>query len=489
MVRCRLDTINALPPDLIYKSASETAKALIPDLRARGADIIIALTHAREPSDIKLAGKTPPGLIDIILGGHDHFYNHQIINGTHILRSGTDFKQLSYIEAYHQASSESPWSFRITRHDITRSIPEDPATLQMVEGLTSKLRRHLETPVGYTYTPLDARFTTVRTRESNLGNFVCDLMRHFYSADCALMAGGTIRGDQVYVPGVLRLKDIMNCFPFEDPVIVIRVKGQAIREALENSVCLVPALEGRYCQVSGSRFCYNTTAQPGSRVQWVEVAGAPLDEEREYTVATRGYMGRGKDGFTSLLVRSEGGEAEEIVSEENGILISMILRQYFMSLKVMRRWRRWGPSMGRHWGGVHEKLHGEKGATQVVESEAKGHKHTRSGNVKDPDQRQAEDGDETDDDDGEGLEISEAAVGQGDVDGRRTHLTRWAARHWMRVARIRHSDVGLVDEHATSEKELPPDWTKGIAPRLEGRIVVEDTDLEMEKVNDQANAR
>ncbi|KAL8749847.1 MAG: hypothetical protein Q9184_006645, partial [Pyrenodesmia sp. 2 TL-2023] len=335
-----LDTINALPPNLIYKSASETSKALIPVLRARGADIVIALTHAREPSDIKLAEKTPPGLIDMILGGHDHFYNHLIVNGTHILRSGTDFKQLSYIEAYHDASSKSPWSFRITRHDITRAIPEDPATLQIVDGLTSKLRRHLETRVGYTFTPLDARFTTVRTRESNLGNFVCDLMRHFYSADCALMAGGTIRGDQVYVPGVLRLKDIMNCFPFEDPVIVVRVKGKAIRQALENSVCLVPALEGRYCQVSGARFCYNTIAKPGSRVQWVEVAGAALDEDKEYTVATRGYMGRGKDGFTSLLVRSEGGEAEEIVSEENGILISMILRQYFMSLKVMKRWRR-----------------------------------------------------------------------------------------------------------------------------------------------------
>ncbi len=480
MFRCRLDTINALPPDLIYKSASETAKALIPDLRARGADIIIALTHAREPSDIKLAEKTPPGLIDIILGGHDHFYNHQVVNGTHILRSGTDFKQLSYIEAYHDASSDSTWSFRITRHDITRSIPEDPATLQMVDGLTSKLRRHLETPVGYTYTPLDARFTTVRTRESNLGNFVCDLMRHFYSADCALMAGGTIRGDQVYVPGVLRLKDIMNCFPFEDPVIVIKVKGHAIRAALENSVCLVPALEGRYCQISGSRFCYNTTAEPGSRVQWVEVAGAPLDEERAYTVATRGYMGRGKDGFTSLLVRSEGGEAEEIVSEENGILISMILRQYFMSLKVMRRWSRWGPSMGRHWGGVHEKLGGEEGAkTRVVEPEvAKGHKHTRSGNVKEPDQRPVEDGDETDDDDGEGLEMSDSAVGQGDEEERKTHLARWAARHWMRVARIRHPHLGLAEENAASEKAEappppPPDWTKGIAPRLEGRIVIE----------------
>ena len=56
-----------------------------------------------------------------------------------------------------------------------------------------------------------------------LGNFVCDLMRYYYTADCALMAAGTIRGDQIYPPGVIQLKDIMNCFPFEDPVVVLRV--------------------------------------------------------------------------------------------------------------------------------------------------------------------------------------------------------------------------------------------------------------------------
>ncbi|KAL8684647.1 MAG: hypothetical protein Q9218_008200, partial [Villophora microphyllina] len=315
-----LDTINALPPNLIYKSASETAKKLVPPLRAGGADIVIALTHAREPSDVKLAEKTPPGLINLILGGHDHFYAHQIVNGTHILRSGTDFKQLSYIEASRRSMTEtqplsdlsSPWDLRIVRHDILRSIPEDPPTVELVNKLTSTLKHRLEKPVGYTFVPLDARFTTVRTRESNLGNFVCDLMRHHYSAECTLMAGGTVRGDQVYPPGTLRLKDIMDCFPFEDPVIVIRVTGKAIREALENSVALVPALEGRYSQVSGIRFCYNASLPPHSRVKWVEVAGLPLDEKRVYTMATRGYMGRGKDGFDSLLVKSEGGEAEEI---------------------------------------------------------------------------------------------------------------------------------------------------------------------------------
>ncbi|KAL8799256.1 MAG: hypothetical protein Q9182_006023 [Xanthomendoza sp. 2 TL-2023] len=478
VMQFRLDTINSLPPNLIYKSASETAKALIPSLREQGADIIIALTHAREPSDVKLAENTPPGLIDLILGGHDHFYAHQIVNGVHILRSGTDFKQLSYIEAYRHPSSSSSsstsspqWAYRITRRDITRSIPEDPPTLHLVSTLTSTLKSKLEKPIGYTFAPLDARFTTVRTRESNLGNFVCDLMRHTYTTDCALMAGGTIRGDQVYPPGLLRLKDIMNCFPFEDPVIVIRVRGLAIRAALENSVALVPALEGRFSQVSGIRFGYAPTLPAGARVKWVEVAGAPLDDERAYTMATRGYMGRGKDGFTSLLVRSEGGAAEEVVSEENGVLISMILRQYFMSLKVLRRWRRWGPGLRRHWGGVQVKLGNGGGELDVDTPHT--HTSTRSAHppIHTPDTKTPDPDTDDDDDDADNL-IDNTTTHPDSVRAnkdRESHLARSVTRHWMRVAGIRSAGV-VADEGGLV---VPvPEWTKGVRPGVEGRIVV-----------------
>ena len=144
----------------------------------------------REPNDNKLAEQCPEGLIDLIVGGHDHFYSHSLINGTHVLRSGTDFKQLSYLELRKKTKSATglvKWDMTITRRDIVRDIPEDKDTVALVDQLSSSLRSKLEKPVGFTAVPLDARFTTVRTRESNIGNFVCDLMRYYYSADCALM--------------------------------------------------------------------------------------------------------------------------------------------------------------------------------------------------------------------------------------------------------------------------------------------------------------
>jgi 5'-nucleotidase len=205
-----LGTINSLPDGLDYRSASGTANELVPQLKSQGAEMIVAVTHQREPNDNKLAEKTGQDVLDIVLGGHDHYYSHSFINGVHVLRSGSDFKQLSYIECWRKPSPEKGWHIKITRRDVHSAIPEDPETLNHVAKLTTALKSTMEMHIGYTLAPLDARFTTVRTRESNAGNFVCDLMAYYYSSDACIMASGTIRGDQIYPPGLLKLKDVMN---------------------------------------------------------------------------------------------------------------------------------------------------------------------------------------------------------------------------------------------------------------------------------------
>jgi 2',3'-cyclic-nucleotide 2'-phosphodiesterase (5'-nucleotidase family) len=288
-----LETINTLPPNLIYKSASATARELVPQLREQGAELVICLSHMREPNDNKLAEQTD-GLFDIILGGHDHYYSHSFVKGTHVLRSGTDFKQMSYIEARRKRDGSARWDFDIWRRDVTSEVAEDEETAKLVGALTSKLQKSLAKPIGWTATPLDARFSTVRARESNLGNFVCDVMRRHHDADCTIMASGTIRGDQVYPPGVVRIKDITTCFPFEDPVVCLRVKGQAIWDALENGVSTYPAQEGRFPQVSNIVFEFDPARQPGKRLNYLQIGGRPYDADGEYVLVTRGYMGRGK---------------------------------------------------------------------------------------------------------------------------------------------------------------------------------------------------
>lgn len=149
-----LDTINTLPPNLKYLSASAVAGELAPKLRADGAEMIVVVSHQREPNDNKLAEKLTSGTVDIVLGGHDHYYGHSLIKGTHILRSGSDFKQLSYLEARRKKDGSKGWDFNITRRDIVSSIPEDPVAAKMVHKITDALKSKLERPIGYTAAPL-----------------------------------------------------------------------------------------------------------------------------------------------------------------------------------------------------------------------------------------------------------------------------------------------------------------------------------------------
>lgn len=438
-------------------------------------------------------------MIDIILGGHDHFYAHAIVNSTHVLRSGTDFKNLSYIEAWRKTDGLG-WDFNITRRDMVRSIPEDPQTLVLVDKMTSSLRAKLEKPIGYTVRPLDARFSTVRRMESNLGNFVCDLMRFYYTADCAMMAGGTMRGDQIYPPGLLRLKDLMNCFPFEDPVVLLRVRGQAILDALENGVSQLPAMEGRFPQVSNIRFGFKPSAPPGSRITFATIGGRPIDFGRKYVLATRGYMARGKDGYTSLLIESAGGEVEEIVPEENGILISTIIRQYFLSLRVLGTWQRWSPSLRRHWGVVHQNLHGggwlkppSGGTSPAVEKvphwperpqlrRTNRYYYGRFPEKEVVEEENEEEMDSDSDEDPDILTTPRPTTNYVTLPARsvaeeehRLRLARLVTRKWMRKAGLKPSAVNTVDDGM----EFTPTWTPGIGPRLEGRIVIEDGDDEL----------
>lgn len=110
----------------------------------------------------------------------------------------------------------------------------------------------------------------------------------------ALINGGTFNGDKIYPPGDLLCKDIVNCFPFEDPIVVMKVTGKAIKEALENGVSEYPEQSYKFPQVSHITFSFDASAPPMQRVREVTLSGETLDLEKKYTIATRALIGAGK---------------------------------------------------------------------------------------------------------------------------------------------------------------------------------------------------
>ncbi len=191
---------------------------------------------------------------------------------------------------------------------------------------------------------------------------------------------------------------------------------------------------------------------------------------KKYVLVTRGYMARGKDGYDSLLVEPEGGIAEEIVSEENGILISMMLRQYFMSLKVVGQWKHWGASMGRHWDGVTSKVCANHPHYTATSPTARAGRPTPPRNSGWDDwkperirERRASVAHPIDESDSESEDEDESAIEHLD------HEMQTMRRVFSKWARIAGVECKVADELKADEFEV--DWTRAIAPRVEGRIV------------------
>lgn len=106
--------------------------------------------------------------------------------------------------------------------------------------------KRLDKVIGTIEVPLDARFNSVRTRETNVGNFICDIILTAVDADVVIVNSGTLRADRIIPSGPIKLRDLRCILPFLDQLVVILVTGAQLVEALETSVSFYPKNEGKY---------------------------------------------------------------------------------------------------------------------------------------------------------------------------------------------------------------------------------------------------
>ena len=79
-----------------------------------------------------------------------------------------------------------------------------------------------------------------------------------------------------------------------------RVRGRALLAALENGFSRLGDAGGRFPQLSGMSVVVDPYRPVGRRVIRVAIAGAPLDPDRWYTLATTDSLARGDEGYDAL---------------------------------------------------------------------------------------------------------------------------------------------------------------------------------------------
>jgi 5'-nucleotidase len=308
-------------PDVTFLDPCETAKKTVAEMKTKGAQVIIAITHLAMREDKQVARCAP---IDAIIGGHEHELLESLSGRTPIFKWGSDARDLGRIDLNIKLPSGELESIDWAALPVNDQVRDDPESAALVADFEKKVSADVDKAIGSTKVALDARSQTSRSRETNLGSYIADAYRKATGADVALFNGGSIRAGRVFSPGPLTKRDVMAILPYENPIVKIEVAGATLRAALEHGVSRSAEEKepGRFPQVSGLRFTFDARKPAGSRVTSVEVNGRPLDDRKTYTLATNTFIVlKGGDGYTmfpdpKFLINPENGPVEPVVLME-----------------------------------------------------------------------------------------------------------------------------------------------------------------------------
>ncbi len=287
----------------------------VDELSEMGVNKIIALTHIGYNHDVELAAEVSG--VDIIIGGHDNTFLSNTYAGAAgeyptVLES-TSGEPVLVVQAYTKTEYLGRLDVEFDADGIlvdwegdaillSQYITPDPQMAALVAELAAPIEELRQTPIGETAVYLVGDRSVCRVEECNLGNLIADAVRAETGADIVFQNGGGIRAD---IPdGVVTLGDVLTVLPFGNLVSTMSLAGADVWTALENGVSQVEDGAGRFAQVSGLRYTWDGSQEPGNRIVSVDVWNdetgeyEPLDLEEVYYVATNDFMRAGGDGYS-----------------------------------------------------------------------------------------------------------------------------------------------------------------------------------------------
>lgn len=322
----------------------ETARRAVLELRDRGAQVIVALTHIGLDNDVELAREVPG--IDIIFGGHSHSYVSEPVRvgDTFVVAGGERGTHVMRIDLETDAAGRP--DARTVRYEmlpVNGAVPE----ASDIEERLAVYRDSLPEAVvlGRTEVAWDLSSKAVRGGECPVANLVNDRMRDKFGVDIVLNNAGAFRGKKVYEPGPVTDVMLRSIDEFGNHAIMLTIDGRYLREILERSAANFG--EGGLLHASGLRYAIDLTrtaqeigqdeagawvvTAPGDRVTDIQVAGPdgswqPLDTDRAYRVLSNSFIVE-KDGDGYFWFGRYGSKKENTYSTFYSILEEIVNKE------------------------------------------------------------------------------------------------------------------------------------------------------------------
>lgn len=263
--------------NVVYEDYVAVAYRLARKLRFEDkVDYIIALAHIPFEGGPQLIIKVPE--IDLCLMGHNHFWNYRTVNNVNIVEGDLNLEKLSIIDVsfYRNKFTNTLVRQEKVSYEVPdgNKIPKDPAMDAIVQKYLNLVGKEYKQVIGSTNVTLVCEEIYVRTRETNIGDFLADALANWGRSVLntsypvlGMQNSGGMRWAKNVSAGPLTKGDIVDLLPFGNVYVIIQLTCKELRQILEKkAVYFLPNPDGGFFQISGFRFnhtCKLNVPPPG----------------------------------------------------------------------------------------------------------------------------------------------------------------------------------------------------------------------------------
>jgi 5'-nucleotidase len=307
---------------LEFRDEADTVNALVPELRARGAEAIVLLLHEGGKSQGRPEDQSCPGFggpivdivkrldpaIDAVVSGHTHEAYVCRIDGKLVTSAASYGRLVTTIDLTLDRRTRDVVASRAALEVVEPGrFPAQPKIAAYVDKVVERSAQQGNRVVGI----VEGEFTPLATADGNtsLGQLIADAqlaaMRDAAGAQVAFMNAGGLRaplsgrGNEHTVT----YGDLHSVQPFGNTVVAMTLTGEQIVALLEAQWRTSASERTRILQVSrGFHYAWDASKPVGSRVVpgSVSIDGQPLHPAASYRVAVNSFLAGGTEGFNVL---------------------------------------------------------------------------------------------------------------------------------------------------------------------------------------------
>jgi 2',3'-cyclic-nucleotide 2'-phosphodiesterase/3'-nucleotidase len=333
----------------------ETAAKWVPEIRRRGADVVIVVAHGGDSGvssyGSELPNENPVGLIaqqvpgiDAILFGHAHLEIAQ-----KFVTNTTTGKQVL-------TSEPSKWGQRVTRMDFdlvrehgswkittsasatlnTNTVEADPKVLAVVKKQHEKTVAYINQVVAASTAELSA--ATSRYEDTPILDYInkvqtdevtTALAGTAYAGLPVLSIAAPFSRTAVFPKGDVKIKDVAGLYIYDNTLEAVVLTGAEVKAYLEYSAKFFKTLAAgapvvaadisdstipdyNYDILSGVDYDIDISKPIGSRITRLQIAGADVSADAQFVVAVNNYRRSGGGAFPGIVKTQVYNEQKEI---------------------------------------------------------------------------------------------------------------------------------------------------------------------------------